>query len=133
MLLTFHATASEYERVTGQLSFTSTAERDGTMHFLPVRLLRDRGILDRTIRRALVRAMTAAYLADRRAWVREGAALYFADPPAPDAPREPRVVCPADVELEQPVSGGALSEAYARARSCFARQAASGRDWREIR
>jgi len=44
-----------------------------------------------------------------------------------------RPSCPADAELRQPVSVGALTTAYARARACFARQVASGRSWREVR
>jgi hypothetical protein len=31
------------------------------------------------------------------------------------------------------VSVGALSNAYARARSCFARQIADGKSWRDVR
>jgi hypothetical protein len=58
-------------------------------------------------------------------WVREGAALYFAgDQPIPGEPKqrpafrpEPRASCPADSELLRPVSVGALSNAYARARA----------------
>jgi hypothetical protein len=37
------------------------------------------------------------------------------------------------VEFDRPASAGAASDVYARARACFARQIASGRDWREVR
>jgi len=37
------------------------------------------------------------------------------------------------VELLHPVSAGALGDAYARARNCFARQIAAGRSWRDVR
>ena len=86
--------------------------------------------------------MTDAVLASRPAWVREGAAVFFAGevPPAPTGSRprpafkpEPRTACPQDIELLRPVSVGALSYAYARARACFAKQIAAGRTWRDVR
>jgi hypothetical protein len=71
-------------------------------------------------------------LKDRPAWVREGAALYYSDPRSA-APVQGRPVCPTDIELIQPVSAGALSNAFARAKACFARQVGSGRSWRDVR
>jgi hypothetical protein len=103
-------------------------------------VLRERGVLDRTIRHELVHVMADAALKDRREWVREGAAIYFAgDTPLPAVqqrpPYKPEVQpsCPSDDELRRPVSVGARSHAYARARACFARQIAAGRSWREVR
>jgi hypothetical protein len=98
-------------------------------------------VLDRTIRHELVHVMTDAALATRPLWVREGAAIYFTgEQTIPGEPRqrpafkpEPRASCPDDNELRQPVSVGALSNAYARARACFARQLAAGRSWRDVR
>jgi hypothetical protein len=85
--------------------------------------------------------MTDAALGARPLWVREGAAIYFAgEPPIPGEPLqrpafkpEPRASCPADNELLRPVSVGALTNAYARARACFAKQIAAGKSWREVR
>jgi hypothetical protein len=72
--------------------------------------------------------------------VREGAAIYFAgERPIPGESaaaalrQEPRAACPEDNELLRPVSVGALSNAYARARSCFARQIAAGKSWRDVK
>jgi stage II sporulation protein D (peptidoglycan lytic transglycosylase) len=112
--LRFHPTTDAYERATGLPS------------------LRDRGMLDQTIRRGLVHAMVDETLKDRPAWVRHGAALYYADVQHTQLPSD-RVACPTDVELKQPVSIGALSNAYARAKACFARQIAAGRNWRDVR
>jgi hypothetical protein len=108
---------------------------------LPLAVLRDRGVLDRTIRHQLVHVMTDAELATRPTWVREGAAIYFAgEQMIPGEPKQrpafkpdPRASCPADHELRQPVSVGALSNAYARARACFARQIQAGRAWGDVR
>ena len=143
--LRFHPTTDDYERVTGQSWFTSGAwVNDGVkaeLHLLPLAVLRERGVLERTIRHELVHAMVDGVLGKRPAWVREGAAIYFAgERPIPGqattgaaARPEPRAVCPDDQELLRPVSVGALSNAYARARSCFARQIADGKSWRDIR
>jgi hypothetical protein len=70
-------------------------------------------------------------LSHRPAWVREGAALYFADGATPGATT--RASCPSDAALMKPVSPGALVTALADARACFARQIAAGRAWRDVR
>jgi SpoIID/LytB domain protein len=148
--LRFHPTTDSYERATGQAWFTAGVVANGELHLLPLTTLRDRGVLERTIRHALVRVMTDTALARRPFWVREGAAIYFADggrgapgvkgdrsiPSEADAPTfrpQPRESCPSDLELLRPVSAGALTNAYARARACFARQIAAGRTWRDVR
>ena len=142
--LRFHPTTDAYERATGQSWFTSGAwVKDGVkaeLHLLPLAVLRERGVLERTIRHELVHAMVDGVLGKRPVWVREGAAIYFAgERPIPgQSPTgaalrpEPRASCPEDYELLRPVSVGALSNAYARARACFARQIAAGKSWREI-
>jgi SpoIID/LytB domain protein len=128
---TFYANAADYEKASGHPWFTSGALVDGSLHFLPAGVLRDRGVLERTVRRGLVALMTAAPLQGRPLWIREGIAGYFADPQAPIP--ETRPTCPTDAELARPVSAGALSDAYARARACVARQVAGGRSWRDVR
>jgi len=138
--LRFHPTTDEYERATSRPWFTSAAAVRGELHLLPLATLRQRGILEAIVRRELVHLMTEAALAGRPAWVREGAAAYFAAGAAPPAPAQrpafrpaPRPSCPSDAELLQPVSAGALANAYARARQCFSAQIAAGRSWRDVR
>ena len=139
--LRFHPTTDDYERATGHAWFTSGAIVNNELHLLPLAVLRDRGVLERTIRHELVHAMADSTLGNRPAWVREGAAIYLAgEPMIPGEPRqrpafkpEPRASCPDDNELLHPVSVGALSNAYARARRCFAKQIQAGRTWREVR
>jgi stage II sporulation protein D len=139
--LRFHSTTDDYEKATGQPWFTSGTIVNGEVHVLPLATLRDRGVLDRTIRHELVHLLTNAALAGRPAWVREGAAIYFAGEqpvpggtvPRPTYKPEPRRSCPADNELLHPVSVGALTNAYAQARACFARQIAGGKTWRDVR
>jgi len=139
--LRFHPTTDDYEQVTGQPWFTSGAVVKSELHLLPLAVLRERGVLDRTIRHELVHIMTDSVLGRRPMWVREGAAIYFAgeqtipgeSPQRPAFRPEPRASCPEDNELLRPVSVGALSNAYARARACFARQIQAGRTWRDVR
>jgi SpoIID/LytB domain protein len=139
--LRFHATTDEYERVTGRAWFTSGAVIGSELHLLPVGVLRERAMLERTIRHELVHVMADPMLTGRPLWVREGAAIHFAggDPlPAGTVQRpafrpEPRASCPTDAELRQPVSVGALSNAYARARACFEKQIAAGKSWRDVK
>jgi stage II sporulation protein D len=139
--LRFHPTTDDYERATGQAWFTSAAIVNGEIHLLPLAVLRDRGVLDRTIRHELVHVLTDAVYAKRPQWVREGAAIYFAgEQPIPGESRErpafkpePRTSCPDDNELRRPVSVGALSNAYARARSCFAKQIQAGKNWKDVK
>lgn len=126
-----HANDQSYERATGRHWFTFGTVVGGTIHLMPTDQLRQRGVLERVIRREVVHALVDGHLSQRPQWVRDGAALYFADPDVADA--EPRNPCPADVELLQPVSAGALAQAYANARRCFARQASRGRSWRDVR
>jgi stage II sporulation protein D (peptidoglycan lytic transglycosylase) len=141
IIVRFHATTDDYERATGEAWFTSGALVRGEVHLLPPGVLRERGVLDRTIRHELVHVMTDAVLGARPAWVREGAAIYFAgDPPIPGAVvqrpafrPEPSASCPTDAELLRPVSVGALSNAYARARVCFARQVDGGKKWADVK
>jgi hypothetical protein len=141
MTVRFHPTTDDYERATSQPWFTSGAVVSTEVHLLPLAVLRERGVLERTVRHELVHLMVDGILDKRPAWVREGAAIYFAgEPPIPGeaAPRGPAVAvpqggCPSDAELLRPVSVGALTSAYARARACFARQIEAGRSWRDVK
>jgi len=141
LTLRFHPTTDDYEKATGRAWFTSATLVKNELHLLPLATLRDRGVLERTIRHELVHLMTDATLGTRPLWVREGAAIYFAgEAPIPGEPAQrpafkpqPRTSCPADNDLLQPVSVGALTNAYARARACFAKQIAAGKSWRDVR
>jgi SpoIID/LytB domain protein len=138
IVLRFHATTDDYERASGQAWFTSAAIVNGEVHLLPLAVLRERGVLARTVRHELVHLLTDPVIGRRPMWVREGAAVYFADERRPDdagrsrLKAESRASCPPDGELRLPASVGALSTAYARARACFARQIQSGRNWRDV-
>jgi stage II sporulation protein D len=138
--LRLHPTVESYQRATGQPWYTAGATLDTDIHLVPLTVLRERGLLERTIRHELVHVLTRSALSNRRLWVREGVATYFAGEST--VPGEParrvgvpgvKTSCPDDSELLQPASPGALSNAYARAAACVGRQIAAGKKWSEIR
>jgi len=131
LIIRFHPTTEAYERSAGHPWFTLGAISNGIdLQFVPLPVLRDRGVLERAIRRQLVHALTDEALTGRPEWVREGAAVHFSE--GEDGPVS-RVVCPQDVELTSPVSIGAFGDASRRARACFERQLSSRKDWRAVR
>jgi hypothetical protein len=138
--LRFHPTVESYQRASGQPWFTAGATVNSEMHFVPLTVLRERGVLEKTVQHELVHLLTDPALAGRPRWVREGAASYFAGERAPDAGAPdrkpwpgPRLPCPTDDDLLRPVSPGALSIAYTRAAACFAREMASGKKWSDVK
>ena len=100
------------------------------LQFVPLTVLRDRGVLERTIKRQLVHILADPSLDGRSAWVREGAAVHFSE--SEDGPLS-RVACPRDAEVTRPVSVGAYGDASRRARVCFERQLATKKDWRAVK
>ena len=71
-------------------------------------------------------------LADRPAWVRVGAARYFARS-EPHGAVNRDVKCPANAELTMALSASAQRDAESRAERCFARELAKTGDWRSVR
>jgi SpoIID/LytB domain protein len=136
----FHPTTASYERATGKPWFTSGTLVGGELHLVPLASLRERGVLDRTIRHELVHLMADPILRERAAWVREGAAIYFAGwGPVPGDARptalslRSRLACPGDADLLRPVSPGSLSNALASSLACFSRQMDTGKSWRDVK
>ena len=128
----FHPTTDAFERATGMPWYALGSVKSGDLHFVPMNVLRDRGVLERTVRHQIVHALADASFANRPAWVREGAALHFSETGSSVAPLG-RGACPEDVELLRPTSIGALSDAMVRARACFERQLSSGKSWRDVK
>ena len=76
--LRLHPTVESYQRATGQPWYTAGATLDTEIHLVPLTVLRERGVLERTIRHEIVHLLTQTELATRPLWVREGTAIYFA-------------------------------------------------------
>jgi len=84
------------------------------------------------VREAIAELLLSSTLADRPAWVRVGAARYFARS-APGVSPHGKVRCPSDAELNLAVSAVAQRDAESRAETCFAQAYAKSNDWRSIR
>ena len=127
----FHPTTESFERLAGHPWFTlGSASGAGELQLVPLSVLRERGVLERTIRRQLVYVLTASALGDRPAWVREGAAAHFSEGVSGPSGR---AACPQDAEIMRPISVGAYGDASRRARMCFERQLSSRKDWRSVK
>lgn len=126
----FYPTVDAYEAATNQPWFTLGTVVGTELHFVPLSVLRDADVLDRTVRHQLVHVLADAAFMKRPRWVSEGAALHFsAEGNGPGN----RGSCPLDDEFERPASPGALTDVYARARACFERQLSTGRRWQDVR
>ena len=121
----------DFRQATGRPWWTSAVVDDTAILLAPPTILERRDGLEPTLRRVLAEMLTAKALADRPAWVRVGAARYFAGHERPAA--IPHVKCPTDAELTLAVSAAAQGDAERRAEACFARALAAHRDWRKVR
>ena len=146
--LVFHPTVDAYVRASGKPWWTAGAAQGNRVDFIPLSALRDRGLLEQTLRHELAHVVTRERLAARPIWVQEAVAM--------DLSGDPRIVavgravpgpvaggrgpsasaplsCPADQEWSAIRSADALEKAYARAAACFVAQKNAGRRWNEIR
>jgi hypothetical protein len=112
----------------------SAAESGASIALAPAAILAQRDGLETALRAGMAELFVTPALADRPAWVRIGAARYFARTAAGGRPADrSRVQCPADIELTLAVSAAAHRDAEARAEACFARAYAAAGDWRLAR
>ncbi|MDP2320608.1 MAG: SpoIID/LytB domain-containing protein [Acidobacteriota bacterium] len=130
--VTVHPSVDSFGRATGQPWWVSGATDGAAIDLLPLTTLKQRGQLERTLRHEVAHALLDDVLSSRPMWVREGAAAYFATPPASRTAAS-RVTCPKDAELLRAISAGAQREAYARAEACFARAIGEGKRWDQVR
>jgi len=129
--VTVQPSVESFHRASRQPWWVAGATRGAEIDLLPVTILRQRGLLERTIRHELAHVVLDRALRERLMWVREGAASYFAEPVRKvDGAIQP---CPTDAELLKPTSVAAQRDAYGRADACFRRQIAAGTRWAEVR
>lgn len=123
-----HPSMDAFGRATGQPWWITGATVGTGIDLAPIAHLRQRGVLESTVRYEVASAVIAPHLAAAPAWVRVGAALFYTAPAGTAAPAESgRLSCPTDAELLRPVSGGAQREAMLRAERCVRREIARGR------
>jgi SpoIID/LytB domain protein len=130
--VTVHPSVDSFGRASGQPWWVSGASDQAAIDLIPLALLQQRGLFERTIRHEVAHVLLDATLSQRPMWVREGAAFYFGDP-SPAADRRVKGPCPSDEEFLRPLSAGTHRDAYARAEACFAREIAKGKRWDDIK
>ena len=128
-----HESFDSFRRSTGRPWWVSMATSGSSIALAPIAVLAQGDGVEPAIRRGVAELLTSPSLADRPAWVRVGAARYFASMPPWGARAIKHVRCPTDAELNMAVSASALRDAELRAELCFARGIAGTRDWRAVR
>ena len=129
-----HDTIEGFRVATGRPWWVSAVVQGTSIDLAPAPVLAQRDGVEAAVRVAVAELLVASTFAERPLWVRIGAGRYFGRTPAPAASSAPaRVKCPSDAELTLAVSVTAQREAESRAESCFARELARTRDWRNVR
>ena len=134
LTLDLHASLDSFWLATGQPWWMGSVARGRVIHLAPAAVLSQRDGLDMAVRVAVGRMLVSGTLADRPAWVRVGAARYYArvtlgGSSVPGA----RAECPSDAELALAISAAVLRDAESRAESCFVAAHARTGDWRLVR
>ncbi len=130
--VSMHDTLDSFRAATGRPWWVSAVSSRTAIELAPAALLEQREGVESIVRTAIAELLIAPALQDRPAWVRVGAARYYARLAAVAPPRS-RVQCPADAELLLAVSAVAQREAETRAEACFARALSDRKDWRAVR
>lgn len=128
-----HPTMEAFGHATGQPWWVTAATVGTAIDLAPLSHLRQRGVLESTLRYEVAWAVVSPYLTKAPAWVKVGAAMMYAGPVATAPSIEGRLRCPGDAELLRPVSGGAQREAFLRAERCVRREIARGTRLTDIR
>ena len=127
IVLRFHPTVESYQRATGRPWFTAGATRGTEIDLLPLTVLRQRGLLEPTLRHELAHVLPPAPRAGEPLWLQEGRAVWAERHGSTSVVSEPALssgptTCPADAEFSRATSGDALGRVYARALGCYERE-----------
>lgn len=126
--ITVHPTLDAFTRATGQPWWVSASTVGTSIDLSPIAALRQRGVLESTVRYEVAAAIVTPYMTQSPGWARVGAAIMLSSAPVdPVNPPAGKVACPSDAELFRPVSGGAQREAFLRAERCVRRDVGRGR------
>jgi stage II sporulation protein D len=133
--LRFHPTVESYQRETSMPWYTAGSTRGQTIDLLPFSVLRERGLLESTLRHELAHVLTADALNGAPRWMHEGVATWACQqsvsPSLPgSAPTPATTSCPTDAEIVESTSADALRRVYTAAARCYAHEVAQGRSWK---
>jgi stage II sporulation protein D len=132
LTIELHETLDDFRLSTGQPWWVQAVADGSTVDLAPLPLLDQRDGVETAVRIGVAQLLVSEALAGRPAWVRVGAARYYARG-ASAAPASRRTRCPSDAELTLALSAAAQREAESRAEACFARAIAARGDWRAVR
>jgi len=130
-VITTYETLDAYRQATGQPWWIPVTVSGTSLALAPIPVLESAGGSAAAIRRGIAEMLVHDALADRPAWVRVGAARYYASG-AGHRGFDERVACPTDAELTLALSAAAQWEAERRAEACFARALSKSGDWRSV-
>jgi hypothetical protein len=133
LTIRLHDTLDSFRLATNRPWWVSEVAEGTSIDLAPAAVLAQRGGVAEAVRIGIAELLVADPLADRPAWVRIGAARYFARERERAAPGPAKTPCPSDAELLLAVSAAAQREAETRAEACFARGLAATNDWRDVR
>jgi stage II sporulation protein D len=128
-----HESLDSFRRATGRPWWVTVAVNGSAIDMAPPAPLAEREDVDAAMRRGVAEALLWEALDGKPAWMRIGAAQYFARSTPPDHASSKKAPCPSDAELTMAVSAAAQRDAETRAEACFARAFAKGGDWRNVR
>jgi len=132
LTIELHETLDDFRLSTGQPWWVQAVAAGSTVDLAPLPVLDQRDGVETVVRIGVAQLLVSEPLTGRAAWVRIGAARYFARG-ASTPPASRRTRCPSDAELTLAISATAQREAELRAEGCFARALAAGNDWRTVR
>ena len=133
LTIRLHDTLDSFRLATNRPWWVSEVAEGASIDLAPATVLAQRGGVAESVRIGIAELLVAGPLADRPAWVRIGAARYFARERENATPAQAKTQCPSDAELLLAVSATAQREAETRAEACFARGLAATNDWRDVR
>jgi stage II sporulation protein D len=132
MTIRLHETLDSFRLTTNRPWWVSELVSGTVIDLAPAAVLSQRSGVEPSVRLAVAELLVAGPLDRRAAWVRVGAARYFAQGAAAIEPASSRAKCPTDAELLLAVSAAAQRDAETRAAGCFARELAKTNDWRAV-
>ncbi len=130
LLLRFHPTVESYERASGARWFTTATTSGTTVDLLPLQVLRQRGLLESTLRHEFAHVLTRDTLGAAPRWMHEGLAEWAAIGSRAAPAARAAAACPSDAAFTRAGSGEALRRVYEQALACYERERAAGRGWR---
>ncbi len=130
--LQVHESLDAFRQATGRPWWVGSVVQGSTIVLAPLPALAQGDGVEGAIRRGVAEALVGEALSDRPAWVRVGAARYYASTDGRAAQKR-HVKCPSDAELTLAVSAAAHRDAELRAEACFSRALERAADWRAVR